>query len=259
MDCNKGDWRARLRLVRGALSLGAAWALAACAPLPVAPPPGDAPMADESCRVHESGAFVCPPAAGDVPAPRSSRSRRTAQPSPPAAAPAAVEAPSAEAPSEPLRDSDQQGLASWYGPGLHGRRTASGERFDRYELTAAHRTLPFGSRVCVRSSVTGKTVVVRINDRGPFTGGRVIDLSQGAAQELGMTGLGIKPVELWLLGKDEEACPDALLDASALDGAVDDPEAEVAAQPVARKKIVSGRAKVVPKSTSTRARNTRRP
>jgi len=160
-----------------------------------------------------------------------------------------------EPPAEPPRESDQQGLASWYGPGLHGRRTASGERFDRYELTAAHRTLPFGTRVCVRSSVTGKTVVVRINDRGPFTGGRVIDLSQGAAQELGMTGLGIKPVELWLLGKDEEACPDALLDASALDDAGGDPDAATAPRTTARK---SASARVAPKANRVQTRKARR-
>lgn len=107
----------------------------------------------------------------------------------------------------PPRESDQQGLASWYGEQFHGRRTASGERFDSGGLTAAHRDLPFGSRVCVRSSVTGKSVIVRINDRGPFAPGRVIDLSKAAAQELGMLGLGIKPVELWQLDEDEDECP----------------------------------------------------
>ncbi|MEG3000026.1 MAG: septal ring lytic transglycosylase RlpA family protein [Comamonas sp.] len=105
------------------------------------------------------------------------------------------------------RDSDQKGMASWYGPGFHGKLTANGERFNSGELTAAHRSFAFGTRVCVRSSVTGKTVVVRINDRGPFAKGRVIDLSQGAAEQLGMMGLGIKPVELWALADDEAQCP----------------------------------------------------
>ena len=114
----------------------------------------------------------------------------------------------------PVRDSDQQGKASWYGEQFHGKRTASGERFDLNEMTAAHRNLPFGTRVCVRSAVTGKSVVVRINDRGPFAPGRVIDLSKAAAQELGMLGLGIKPVEIWHLGKKEAECPD-LISASA--------------------------------------------
>ena len=108
----------------------------------------------------------------------------------------------------PVRESDQQGQASWYGEQFHGRKTANGERFDLNEMTAAHKTLPFGTRVCVRSAVTGKTVVVRINDRGPFAPGRVIDLSKAAAQELGMVGLGIKPVEIWRLGKSEDGCPD---------------------------------------------------
>ena len=113
----------------------------------------------------------------------------------------------------PARDSDQQGQASWYGEQFHGRRTASGERFDLNEMTAAHRSLPFGTKVCVRSAVTGKSVVVRINDRGPFAPGRVIDLSKAAAKELGMMGLGIKPVEIWRLGKNEEACPEVMLNA----------------------------------------------
>ncbi|MBP8225402.1 MAG: septal ring lytic transglycosylase RlpA family protein [Acidovorax sp.] len=118
--------------------------------------------------------------------------------------------PLAEPVPEPVPESDQQGLASWYGPRFHGRRTASGEIFNRRALTAAHRTLPFGTRVCVRSQLTGRAVVVRINDRGPFTGNRVIDLSQAAAQELGMQGLGIKPVELWLLEEGEGDCPRSL-------------------------------------------------
>ena len=109
--------------------------------------------------------------------------------------------------SEPPRNSDQKGVASWYGPGFHGRLTANGERFNQHELTAAHRTFKFGTRVCVRSSVNGKTVVVRINDRGPYAKGRVIDLSHAAAKELGMMGLGVKPVELWALEDDEEQCP----------------------------------------------------
>lgn len=81
------------------------------------------------------------------------------------------------------------GIASWYGPGFHGRKTASGERFDQNDLTAAHRTLPFGTRVRVVDEKTGRSVIVRINDRGPFAHGRVIDLSKGAAQALGVQGL----------------------------------------------------------------------
>ncbi|MBV7428415.1 MULTISPECIES: septal ring lytic transglycosylase RlpA family protein [unclassified Acidovorax] len=102
---------------------------------------------------------------------------------------------------------DEVGLASWYGAKFHKRRTASGEPFDMKALTAAHPTLPFGSRVCVRSQATGRSVVVRINDRGPHTGNRVIDLSRGAAEVLGMVGLGLKPVELFALDEGERDCP----------------------------------------------------
>lgn len=89
-----------------------------------------------------------------------------------------------------------RGLASWYGPRFHGRRTASGEKYDMHQLTAAHPTLPFGTIVRVRSLVNGRTVDVRINDRGPFIKKRVIDLSRGAAQALGLieARTGTKPV-----------------------------------------------------------------
>ena len=84
----------------------------------------------------------------------------------------------------------QRGVASWYGPGFHGRTTASGERYDMHQLTAAHKTLPFGTRVLVRNAESGQEVVVRINDRGPYVAGRVIDLSKAAAQAVGIEGLG---------------------------------------------------------------------
>jgi len=78
------------------------------------------------------------------------------------------------------------GVASWYGPRFHGRRTANGETFDRYALTAAHKTLPLGTRVMVSNPRTGKTIEVRINDRGPYIGNRVLDLSEAAASALGL-------------------------------------------------------------------------
>ncbi|TVQ57397.1 MAG: septal ring lytic transglycosylase RlpA family protein [Spirulina sp. DLM2.Bin59] len=90
----------------------------------------------------------------------------------------------------------QEGIASWYGPGFHGRRSASGERFNQNAMTAAHRTLPFGTRVRVTNMRTGASVVVRINDRGPFTRGRVIDLSRAAAGAIGMIGSGVAPVKV---------------------------------------------------------------
>jgi rare lipoprotein A len=99
-----------------------------------------------------------------------------------------VSADSAEA-AEKTGRQVQQGEASWYGPGFHGRRTASGERFDTNDLTAAHRSLPFGTRVRVVNKRTGQSVVVRINDRGPYARGRVIDLSRASAQALGISGV----------------------------------------------------------------------
>ncbi len=84
----------------------------------------------------------------------------------------------------------QSGRASWYGPGFHGRKTASGETFNANALTAAHRTLPFGTRVRVMNKGTGRSVVVRINDRGPYAHGRVIDLSRASAQAIGISGTG---------------------------------------------------------------------
>lgn len=100
----------------------------------------------------------------------------------------------------------ERGGASWYGMQFHQRKTASGERFDMGALTAAHRTLPFGSQVCVRSLVNGLEVLVRINDRGPFAAGRVIDLSRAAAEALGMVGLGIKQVSLTLVEDSTARC-----------------------------------------------------
>ena len=91
------------------------------------------------------------------------------------------------------------GTASWYGPGIHGRQTANGERYDMYGLTAAHRALPFGTKVRVTNRTNGKSVVVRINDRGPYVGERVIDLSRGAAQAVSMIDTGVVPVKLDVL------------------------------------------------------------
>jgi len=91
------------------------------------------------------------------------------------------------------------GKASWYGPGFYGNRTASGEVFRRGTVTAAHRTLPFGSRVRVTNLWNGRSTVVRINDRGPFTDACVIDLAHGAATELGLVSSGIADVKLEVL------------------------------------------------------------
>jgi rare lipoprotein A len=95
------------------------------------------------------------------------------------------------------------GLASWYGAKHHGKRTASGEIFDQNKFTAAHRTLPWGSIVKVTNLDNGKSVEVRINDRGPFPKGRIIDLSRAAARALGMVELGVSPVRMELLSPRE--------------------------------------------------------
>jgi rare lipoprotein A len=94
------------------------------------------------------------------------------------------------------RDYEETGLASWYGGKFHGRRTASGEVYDMYELTAAHRTLPFGTVVRVTRLENGRSVEVRITDRGPFIKGRIIDLSYAAAKRLDMIRDGVARVRL---------------------------------------------------------------
>jgi rare lipoprotein A len=91
-----------------------------------------------------------------------------------------------------------KGLAAYY---WENQTTASGERFNKSALTAAHKTLPFGTRVRVTRTDTGNSVVVRINDRGPYGGGRIIDVSLRAAQVLGMTGRGVAPVRLEVVGR----------------------------------------------------------
>lgn len=92
-----------------------------------------------------------------------------------------------------------RGQASWYGPGFYGNRTANGELFRKGTLTAAHRTLPFGTRVRVTNLSNGRSTVVRINDRGPFHRSRVIDLAHGAASQVGLTASGLAPVKLEVL------------------------------------------------------------
>jgi rare lipoprotein A len=91
------------------------------------------------------------------------------------------------------------GEASWYGPGFNGKKTANGERFRQNDLTAAHKTLPFNTVVKVTNLTNGRTVKVRINDRGPFIRGRIIDLSKGAAKKVDMIQAGIAPVRLEII------------------------------------------------------------
>jgi rare lipoprotein A len=112
---------------------------------------------------------------------------------------AAASAAGVEADGDDMAEEIGIGVASYYGPGLEGRPTANGESFDPSQMTAAHRTLPFGSRVKVTSERTGRSVVVRINDRGPFHGKRVMDLSEAAARTIGLAQRGSGRVRMALL------------------------------------------------------------
>ncbi len=95
----------------------------------------------------------------------------------------------------------EKGVASWYGPGFHGRTTSSGEVYDMHGMTAAHRTMPFGTRIRVKNRENGRVVNVKVNDRGPFIKGRTLDLSLGAAKVLGMVESGVVPVEIRVIGR----------------------------------------------------------
>jgi rare lipoprotein A len=105
----------------------------------------------------------------------------------------------------------EEGIASWYGPGFHGRKTSSRERYDQYDLTAAHRTLPLGTWAMVTNTTNGRSVRVYINDRGPYVDGRVIDLSYGAACAIGMVGRGTTPVRIVVLGTEPPTSPRSVL------------------------------------------------
>ena len=98
------------------------------------------------------------------------------------------------------KDFRQRGIASWYGKKFHGRRTSSGEIYNMYAMTAAHKTLPLGTHVRVHNLTNGREIVVRINDRGPFVRGRIIDLSYTAAKKMNMVGPGTAKVEIVALG-----------------------------------------------------------
>ena len=120
-------------------------------------------------------------------------------PADPAIGPQAVDLDSFEPPVEAAPATWRSGVASYYGRRFHGRRTANGERFNMNAMTAAHKTLPFGTKVRVTNPRSGKSVIVRINDRGPFVRGREIDVSRRAAIELGLVQRGHGTVELALL------------------------------------------------------------
>lgn len=123
----------------------------------------------------------------------------------------------------------QKGIASWYGRKFHGRRTASGERYDMYKMTAAHPTLPIPSYVRITNLETGKHVIVRINDRGPFLGGRLIDVSYTAALKLGMLQKGSQHVQVdRILASDDERAATLKRDTPADESTASVPEATAA-------------------------------
>jgi len=109
--------------------------------------------------------------------------------------------PSAPPPTPVEEGWTEKGIASWYGEPYHGRRTASGEIYDMHQMTAAHKTLAFGTKVKVNRRDTGADVVVRINDRGPFIEGRIIDLSFAAARKIGLDVDGVAPVKIRVVGR----------------------------------------------------------
>lgn len=98
-----------------------------------------------------------------------------------------------------------EGIASWYGPGFHGRKTASGERFNQRDLTCAHRTLPFGTKLKVTNLNNGEELIVTVNDRGPFVRSRIVDLSREAARRLDILGMGTARVRLETVTASEDS------------------------------------------------------
>lgn len=174
--------------------MGSVWLLALLAGCGT--PPGEPPR---SVVTAVAPVVLAPAVPTSTSAGESGRDRAPVAEHATSAGPAA--APSAAEPGDTTAASDSndvigKGLASWYGRRFHGRKTASGERYDMTDFTAAHRTLPFGTRVRVRSVHSGNEVVVRINDRGPFKRTRIIDLSQAAFVALGLHDRGVTQVEL---------------------------------------------------------------
>ncbi len=152
---------------------------------------------------------------------------------------------------------EQRGMASWYGKGFHGRKTANGERFDMRAMTAAHPSLPLDSWVLVRNLRNNKVAVLRINDRGPYHGNRVLDVSYGAARRLGFVDHGATQVEIRRLSRTEVAALGPQFDAGgneAGDGAGDD---DVAVPELANSLAPTKSGKTSAKARSTAKRKRR--
>lgn len=165
-------------------------------------------MSKRVFRSFALAAIIASPATAATPAERVSEAHfasaftaHSALPQTPSPTAGAVDLDTFDPPIEdaPVARAIGSGTASYYGAKFQGRRTASGEKFDMHAMTAAHRTLPFGTLVEVTNPRNGKTVTVRINDRGPFHGNRILDVSRAAATELGLIQRGSGTVELALL------------------------------------------------------------
>ena len=150
-------------------------------PMPASPPTGsEAPVGPPP---HDAPELLITPKSPSVSPPSDQRTVASLEPQP------------AVRPSRFV----QTGIASWYGPGFHGKRTANGEIYDQNALTAAHQSLPLGTQVMVTNLENGRAIKVRINDRGPFVGGRIIDLSLAAAKNIGVYAPGTAPVRIEVL------------------------------------------------------------
>jgi len=171
-------------------------------PAPAATPPGEGPRACVNCPTpdpdYAPGADEIPADVADTP-----DAEVTDEPKSRYGNPVTYEAMGQryKVMAETPRGMREHGRASWYGKKFHGRRTANGETYDMFKMTAAHKTLPLPSYVRVTSKANGRSVVVRVNDRGPFHPGRIIDLSYAAAAKLGMLHAGSAEVEMEVLGK----------------------------------------------------------
>ena len=163
----------------------------ATGPVPAKPQPGSSVARTVPPAAHSDSTAGMPPA---VPPPPSPSTAPAASPTVPTDPPLAAVDPGVPA-VQTTKHPAEVGLASWYGRPFHGRRTASGERYDMHAYTAAHKTLPLSSHVRVRNPRNGKAVIVRVNDRGPFIKGRTIDLSRAAARAVGIHGVGRVEIE----------------------------------------------------------------
>ena len=145
----------------------------------------------------------------------------------------------------------EKGLASYYDDSFHGRKTASGVKYDKNKFTAAHKTLPFGTKVKVTNPANGKSVVVEINDRGPYIKGRIIELSRKAADQVGMIKKGVIPVEVVVVGKNTP------VSSAKTTAAATKTAPKTTSKPAAKPKTASASVSAKPKTSSTAKKSTK--